>query len=423
MNYFTTDLHETKREISIFSNKLSEGMSKPTRKFMFDMLYGITASCSCLTSEIARTLQEPCKLKNTIERLCDHLYKMDENEKATIQSNYMKEVAKYVPESPLILLDDSEIVKEYGKKFEDLCLVRDASSLKDEIKPGYHVAEAVVISEKQKQPIPIYSHVYSTESKGFKSMPDETIKSIKFVKRYFPQRCTFVGDRGYDSNGFFKYFIKENENKDDFVIRLKGNRNLLFKGKVKKCGVVAKARKGKVRMNLQFSKDEVVTYVSHTKVQLPSNPEIDLTLVIVYGLSEEEPMLLLTNKKVSCKEDVIRIVRCYMSRWRVEENFRLKKQKYGWEDMRVRSLCAINTLNLLLMMHIGHIAMLADKIDTNLYVIKVIERSKALRKDMCLWGYQIADGMKVILGYAQKGIRALQRIERKCTFKQLILNI
>lgn len=98
---------------------------------------------------------------------------------------------------------------------------------------------------------------------------------------------------------------------------------------MKKCGVVAKARKGKVRMNLQFSKDEVVTYVSHTKVQLPSKPEIDLTLVIVYGLSEEEPMLLLTNKKVSCKEDVIRIVRCYMSRWRVEENFRLKKQKYG----------------------------------------------------------------------------------------------
>lgn len=423
MNYFTTDLHETKREISIFSNKLSEGMSKPINKFISDMLYGISASCSCLTSEIARTLQESCKLNNTIERLCDNLYKMDENVKAVIQSNYMKEVIRYVSDSPLILLDDSEIVKEYGRKFEDLCLVRDASSLKGEIKPGYHVAEAVVISEKQKQPIPIYSHVYSTESQGFKSMPDETIKSIQFVKEHIPQRCTFVGDRGYDSNGFFKFFLEENENKDDFVIRLKGNRNLLFKGRMKNASAVAKARKGKVKMNLRFSKDTVVTYLSHTKVQLPSKPNMNLTLVIVYGLSEEEPMLLLTNKMVSCKEDVIRIVRCYMSRWRIEENFRLKKEKFGWEDMRVRSLCAINTLNMLLMMHIGHIAILADKIDTNLYVIKVIERSKALRRDMCLWGYQIAEGMRVILGYAQKGIRSLQRIERKRPFRQLVLNI
>ena len=75
-------------------------------------------------------------------------------------------------------LDDSEIIKKYGKKFENLYMVRDASSLKDDIYPGYHVCEATVVTQNEKQPISLYSHIYSTESKGFKSMNDETLKVL-----------------------------------------------------------------------------------------------------------------------------------------------------------------------------------------------------------------------------------------------------
>lgn len=60
------------------------------------------------------------------------------------------------------------------------------------------------------------------------------------------------------------------------------------------------------------------------------------------------------------KKDVHKIIRAYMSRWRIEENFRFKKQQYELENIRVRTLKAINTLNMLLMMHIGHIGMLAE---------------------------------------------------------------
>ena len=33
-----------------------------------------------------------------------------------------------------------------------------------------------------KQPISLYSHIYSTESKEFKSMNEETLKSIEYIK-------------------------------------------------------------------------------------------------------------------------------------------------------------------------------------------------------------------------------------------------
>ena len=98
-------------------------------------------------------------------------------------------------------------------------------------------------------------------------------------------------------------------------------------------------------MELWFDdNDKYEIYVSHTRVVLPYNKK-EYQLVFVYGLSEERPLILLTNRKIKSKEEVIKVVRLYFYRWRVEEYFRSKKQEYGFENMRVRTLKAMNTLN------------------------------------------------------------------------------
>ena len=423
MNYFTTDLYETKREIVIFSDKLASGLSKPECKFVMDMMFGLSRGQSILLSDVSRALNENIKLRYTIERLSSHLDNMNDHEIAILRNNYNKLVLKNIDKEPLVLLDDSEIIKKYGKKFEDLCMVRDASSLKDDIYPGYHVCEATVVTKNEKQPISLYSHIYSSESSGFKSMNDETLKSIEYVKSVIEGRCTFVCDRGYDANIYYDYFIDKNENEDDFVIRLKENRILLFKGKAKKVGEIAQRRKGKVKMKMYFSKGDAEVYVSHTRVELPTHKGKTLYLVIIYGLSEEKPMMLLTNKVIKNKKDVHKIVRAYMSRWRIEENFRFKKQQYGFENMRVRTLKAMNTLNMMLMMHIGHIGMLAEKVDKKLLVIKMIERGKSIKGRTYLWYYQISRGIKEILKYAHKGIKEFQGIREKKEYVQLELKL
>lgn len=423
MNYFTTDLYETKREIVIFSDKLASGLSKPECKFVMDMMFGLSRGQSILLSDVSRALNENIKLRYTIERLSSHLDNMNDHEIAILRNNYNKLVLKNIDKESLVLLDDSEIIKKYGKKFEDLCMVRDASSLKDDIYPGYHVCEATVVTKNEKQPISLYSHIYSSESSGFKSMNDETLKSIEYVKSVIEGRCTFVCDRGYDANIYYDYFIDKNENEDDFVIRLKENRILLFKGKAKKVGEIAQRRKGKVKMKMYFSKGDAEVYVSHTRVELPTHKGKTLYLVIIYGLSEEKPMMLLTNKVIKNKKDVHKIVRAYMSRWRIEENFRFKKQQYGFENMRVRKLKAMNTLNMMLMMHIGHIGMLAEKVDKKLLVIKMIERGKSIKGRTYLWYYQISRGIKEILKYAHKGIKEFQGIREKKEYVQLELKL
>ena len=416
MNNFTKNTYEMKREILNFSKKIAKKLSKSEKKFIQDIEYGIAASGSCLISDISRSLNEDIKLKNTIERLCDNLNSFDDTE--TLYNNYIEEIGDIYGKEPVVLFDDSDISKVYGKKFEDLDDVIDASSQDKKVTKGYHVCEATILTEKEKQLISVYSQIYSCKSKDFKSMNDYTFKSIEEEKKVLNRKFIGVFDRGYDDNKIIDYM-------DDnyFVIRMNDRRNFLFKGKKKNAYEEAKKRKGKVRMTLWFDdNEEYEVYITHTRVTLPHNGK-DYELVFCYGLSEERPLILLTNRKIHSKDDVIKVVRLYFSRWRIEEYFRAKKQEYKFENIRLRTLKGINNLNLFLTIHLGHINKLAEEINRKLLSIKIIEASKSIRNKVIIWMSQFARGIKKILSYAHTGIKEWQKIEIRDKYKQLALKI
>lgn len=416
MNNFTTNTYEMKREILNFSEKIAKKLSKSEKKFIQDIEYGIAASGSCLISDISRSLNEDIKIKNTIERLCDNLNSFDDTE--TLYNNYIEEIGDIYGKEPVVLFDDSDISKVYGKKFEDLDDVIDASSQDKKVTKGYHVCEATILTEKENQLISVYSQIYSCKSKDFKSMNDYTFKSIKAAKKVLNRKFIGVFDRGYDDNKIIDYM-------DDnyFVIRMNDRRVFLFKGKKKNVYEEAKKRKGKIRMTLWFDdNEEYEVYISHTKVTLPHNGK-DYELVFCYGLSEERPLILLTNRKIHSKDDVIKVVRLYFSRWRIEEYFRAKKQEYKFENIRLRTLKGINNLNLFLTIHLGHINKLAEEINRKLLSIKIIEASKSIRNKVIIWMSQFARGIKKILSYAHTGIKEWQKIEIRDKYKQLALKI
>ena len=420
MNNFTTNTYEMKREIVNFSKKVTDGVNKSTSKFIMDMIYGISKSKSCLISEISRSLEEKINLNYTIERLCDNLNNIKEEEINIIKGNYLKEIEELFGEEAISIFDDSDIAKPYGKKFEDLDKVIDASSIDGKVVSGYHVCEAVILGKNQKQPISVYSKIYSCKSDNFESKNKYTIESIDVVRNVLKRKCNMIFDRGYDDNKLIDYIDK---NGDYFVIRMNDKRNFLFKGKKKNCYKEAIKRKGKVRMELWFDDNEKYeVYVSHTRVTLPYNKK-EYELVIVYGLSEERPLILLTNRNIKSKEDVIKVVRMYFYRWRIEEYFRAKKQEYKFEDMRIRTLKGMNVLNLILTIHLGHIGKLVEKLDKKLLTIKIIERSKSLRNKILVWISQMAKGISEILKYAKAGIKEWQKIEIRGKYKQLELKL
>ena len=58
-NTLSQDIYTTKRAIFTFSSKLSEGMQKPNKKFLLDMLYGLAKGKSVLLSDLALALEDP----------------------------------------------------------------------------------------------------------------------------------------------------------------------------------------------------------------------------------------------------------------------------------------------------------------------------------------------------------------------------
>ena len=267
MNNFTTNTYEMKREIEKFSKKVTNNTDKVTSKFVIDMQYGLSKGKSCLISEISRALDEKINLKNTIERLCDNLVKLTNNQKNIIKNNYYKEINKYFSKEPVAIFDDSDISKRYGKKFEDLDRVVDASSSNKETVNGYHVCEALILGKNEKQPFSVYSEIYSCKSKDFVSMNNYTIESIDTVIKVLNKKCNMVFDRGYDDNKIIDYVDKT---KNYFVIRMNDKRNFLFKKKKKNAYQEALKRKGKVKMELWFESEKkrskLITYKSNITI-------------------------------------------------------------------------------------------------------------------------------------------------------------
>lgn len=411
MNNFTTNTYEMKRDIVKFSKKLCKNSDKPETKFVTDMIYGISKSKDVLLSSIAEALNEDTKKAYTINRLSDNLVS---DLSASIDDNYNNLVMDALGDTPVFLVDDSDIVKPLGEKFEDLGIVRDGSSRKKSYEKGYHHTEIVGLTKNMKQPISIFSKIHSSTQKDFISNNSITYEGLDKVISLLDERNLkgiFVNDRGYDSNDIFNYYFSKNQY---FVIRLTEKRKIYRNHKWYKITTLRDAYKGKVKMNLMFQGEEKECAVSIVKAQITAQKKW-IDIIFIYGLSDT-PMMLASNIPIKSKEDVIKIARCYMNRWRIEEYFKFKKQEYNFENFRVRTLKSINNLNKMLTYTIGLIALLSEKMGKRKFVNKIIEESKSLKDKVFLWFYQLARGIYNILSMARTGIREWENIRKVKTY-------
>lgn len=184
------------------------------------------AAQSCLLTDVVDQLHEDSKKINIVDRLSRHL---DKGTPVEAAASYLQQIKKWIPSEPVIHIDDSDVVKPNGYKFESLGIVRDGSestSAKNVYKKGYHVTEACVLT-KSNSPVSIFPKIHSSSEKDYKSANTITFDAIEQGAALFG-KATFAMDRGYDDN---KMFLKLDEWKQDYVIRLKSNRKLLYHNK------------------------------------------------------------------------------------------------------------------------------------------------------------------------------------------------
>jgi len=371
------------------------------------MIYGMLCSQSCLISEIARTLNEPVLLKKTIERLSLRLKAFTKGEQ--LFNNYIKKIKKSVSDRTILIIDDSDIAKPYSRKMEGLREVFDGSTGK--IVTGYPMIDVTALTPEHKLPIPVYSRVYSASENEFISTEDETLKALAFLRTNFKRSNIRALDRGFDSNLFYKEFIRH---KEKFIIRAKINRNVIYSGETVNILKLAECYKG--RYKLEFKKKsgkKVDCRISIVPIRLPCCPKEELNLVICRALGQV-PMLLITNLKSDDKRIAVTVVKVYLMRWRIEEFHRFKKQQFKFEGFRVRSLNAIRNLDLLLTIAVGYIGMMSERADDRRIVMELIHISKRIYGLKKFRFYAIADGIYEVLAKGTPGISHYLKKKRRC---------
>ena len=412
---FTSNTYQMKREILTFTNKISEHLSKPEKKFTADITYGMLASGSCLLTEVADQLHEPSQKINIVDRLSRHLEK---GTPTVAAASYLQLIKKWIPSDPVIHIDDSDVVKPDGYQFESLGIVRDGSestSTKNVYKKGYHVTEACVLTSSN-HPVSIFSKIHSSSEKDYKSANTITFQAMEQGAALFG-KATFAMDRGYDDN---KMFLKLDELGQDYVIRLTAKRKLFFHGKWVPATQLRNQRKGKIKTALTYKGKKHDAYLSHVKVQITASKK-DIYLVLVYGITEH-PMMLAANKKIKSKEDVVNIALTYFSRWRIEEYFRCKKQMFQFENFRVRKLAAINALNFYITLCMAFLAHMSMKSETHALKVAIIQKADPVKEKVHFCYYRLAKGISGILSYAKEGVRLWFRTKRPA-YRQLCLKL
>lgn len=337
---------KAKAQLANFMGKVFTHFSKPSRRFVEECVYGIQASGDAKLSSIVRAVDDDIRPIYTEKRLSRNLD--DDGLEAAVSGAVLRDGARSVRGDTLLLVDPTEIRKEFSRRMEFVTRVRDASRSskegRDVLVNGYHGCMVAACRPGGRKTVPLALRLWSSRSPGFRGENDEVLKIVREVYAATGGKGVVVYDRGGDRPAFYDYFIGEDR---DFIVRLKG-RSVLSWGGMREVHDLAR------QCTMRHSRH--VTFDSHGRecnvpisfgampVRLPAHPQKELRMVVVRGFGQE-PMMLLTSLPVDGSfKSQWRVVEGYLSRWRIEETIRFVKQAYGFENIRVMTYARIRNM-------------------------------------------------------------------------------
>jgi len=392
-------------KISRFSGELSKNLDKTCQRFIRECLYGILSQESVMLTEIGRSLNSVVPLRKIEERFCRQLAKPQIQQ--ALHDQIARHASNQITEDSLLILDISDVKKQYAKKMEYLAKVRDGSSEKGEIVNGYWTVNVIATRLNSQHLMPVYHGLYSQNAPGFESENDEILDAIDHISHYASNRGIWVIDRGGDRDTLFLPMMRK---KRQFIVRLVGNRHLICGNKTASALSLAyecPCPYSELIIKIKHGKEEkyLVSY-GYVQVRLPDKRKVPLYMLVVKGFGEK-PMMLLTSLPLRRKHSVLRnILQSYIKRWSIEETIRYLKQSYDFENIRVLTYVRLKNLAALLLCALYFITTVIDSASK----LKIMA-SHLLHSAKRVFGipdfkyYALSDGLcnvfKICPGYVQ----------------------
>jgi hypothetical protein len=288
---------------------------------------------------------------------------------------------------------------------EYLAQVRDGSD--KVVGKGYWVSTVVGAEVGSSKLTPLVHKLYSQKAKTFISENREMIDAISTVHGATDGRGIFVLDRGGDRSELYEEFLGDRPIR--FIVRQRGDRHLLYRGKgcetlkiAQSCKTpyvetVVKENDGKEKAYfLQFG---------FRPVRLPGHLDKELWLVVVKGFGQQPLMLLTTEPMHRYRKTLWWTVQAYMTRWKIEETIRFIKQSYDLEDVRVLTYQRLQAIAALVLAACFFAAVyLGRRAKLEILAQHVLKAAKRIFGIPDFRYYALADGIKEVLSKAGKGI-------------------
>ncbi len=413
------NITKVKRKISSLINKSDNYLSKPENKFVQEMVIGMLLSGSCNLSEISRKLKEKISIKDTLKRLV----RMSEHGSSILEianKISLSESKSKINDDTVLALDTGDINHQYSKSMENIALVFDGSAKKTA--KGYWLNQVSGYNAYNQETFPLLLNLYSTKAQGFKSENTESIHLIEKVVKECGTKGLWVMDRGYDRNEIYKYLFRKGL---DFMIRLRGDRNVLFRNKSVNSKKLCLSINRRIKFNScsRFGSKKIIFQ------------DREATLISYKDSRNKGVVMFMTNGWIKSSKELKRRIRGYFKRWGVEESYRFEKQGFGIEKAMVRKyskikcLIGITILSWLVLIKINESPKLREKVLSNAKHEKIKKKNKPkFIYYRLLKGVQnLFEGVKEIFRFRLKKSEKSKIIEelniRNSLFPELLLQL
>jgi hypothetical protein len=368
------------------------GLSAEDAKLAADFVVSIARTGKVHLAQVARKRTGKDEELIEAERELSEQLGAEDSTLDGLRQGWLRIVAPAAKRMSFVTVDGTDHAKPYGKAFEHLDLVRDASDRDKRTVPGYPSVQIDALDELHRM-LPLVSEVFSTQAPEYTGWYDAFLRPMIDVLLHVGHGHTWLFDRGFDAIEFLRVLMRLGIH---WVVRQLQTRNVLLGNgeRVPMHALAAGLRKPHsvevpcVDKNTHALKHVPVTF-GFAPVRLPQIEE-PLTLIVING-GRDEDIVLLTNARTLDADQAAQIVLAYMRRWGSEEATRALKQLTGIEDFRVRRWESIKRLTLLAMVTAGVQALLL--VARPRIAVRYIKRVKQFFEHVMLQNYRLWDGV------------------------------
>ena len=336
-------------DLSLFCNRISQGLGKVAARFVQDMVVGIHHSRSVRLMDIARTLDEKIPLHATHKRLSRNLANTTTGR--TVTDNLLRMACGRVTDNTRLLLQFFDVEKRYAEKMEFLSPLGDDGE--EPGKRGYRLCEVLASDIGSASFYPVALRPWSNGSKESADQTGEVLSLIQQVRRasgghgLIVDRSTTMPDLG-----LLRDLARDESCR--FVLSQQEDIELIYRRRVytgaelaDMCSTPYATTMYKLWEDVDYT---VFCHFGFLPVRLPECPERPLFFVVVrfdlrHVAYQSPRYLLLTSEPMRRNRHVLtRLVEGFISTEPIEATNQALKQQFRLSTVQVQKFDRLRTL-------------------------------------------------------------------------------